>query len=1023
MPSLSRVDITPERIAAQKQPPSPSATAENDVVTTSLNLTPYYSQPQHEEQQHDQSRLNDHLEPKESNGGQLQQPHSSSSTSMADDTQELHASKSDATNKVTNGDHQNAVASELDMNLGPYKPGRSSSLELMAANCRQDFEYSRGGYKNIDMSISGKLGVTVKNGKQCIITEKVDPNSQFNVNDIIIAVNGHTYEKVVKLEGGMKIWIALLIDPGVKNIGIIRRQHVDSGVMRNTVFDCVEKVSLPPTTDNEASLPPTLLIPSDKKSVVMSLEHQSKILNASDHYYIKNDRFLIQKWHENGIFQQGDNNVSDTNSDEQTLFHLVETSISEKTNGAKNGGEINEKLTTAASVFDGGDEVMVLGDDDIVSIAGEKSEEKNNEKAIATAAVTREHVVNDSNHDSEESFHTAASLVPGGGEPNRSTRAKDLQQTIQAEKTKPIQEQTNNMLSSATNQQLTEYAQQLQHQLHYQPQFQLQYHRQQQILQQEQIIQQQNLRLQRKGMDWDAKRGIWIPLADGEGDAANVQREVTPNLPAPTIPTNTSRDDSNGESTAKGNTLPNLERCSEYRINAAKSITELEAIRHRLLTLLETTNSRLKEMRVQRALGNEIGIQNPEKLSIKQLVDILSEQVEGTNDDNKSDGLNDSAAGAGKRRHSETTGEQSLPARKRQRCCPLCLNTAHLQPVSQGIAAMSVTCSVCEDSDICSKCCSICLKCRKITCADCFASCRKCESSVYCSDCVDGGNGMCSVCCSKEERAQKRKKSKISSRAPIYPQLLDQVSQPTYAGNLKLPPPLQPNPPPQSNHSKVVGPNKADSAGSYQQSLHRFFLGLDFDKLGCFVSQKLCVDKLVFIDVAENSLAAKHGVHEGDELVVPGMSGMDAKHMLEYFQAAIKQPPMIFHVHRSSPHPTSTIHRFVIHEHGKLGVQIRCTGDTAIISQVFPGSLAEKHGLCMNDLLCKPFTNGDVFGTYKWFLERAKSSVRPFVIEVWRKKSVAPVLTCSRTSLHLFGDENPFLYRLSEEASIIDATE
>jgi hypothetical protein len=172
------------------------------------------------------------------------------------------------------------------------------------------------------------------------------------------------------------------------------------------------------------------------------------------------------------------------------------------------------------------------------------------------------------------------------------------------------------------------------------------------------------------------------------------------------------------------------------------------------------------------------------------------------------------------------------------------------------------------------------------------------------------------------------------------------------------------------------------------------------------------MDKLVFIDVAENSLAAKHGVHEGDELVVPGMSGMSTKDMLEYFKAAVKQPPMIFHVHRSCPHPASTIHRFVIHEHGKLGVQIRCTGDTAIISQVDPGSLAEKHGLCKNDLLCKPFTNGDVFGTYEWFLEGAKSSDRPFVIEVWRRKTVAPVLTCSRTSLHLFGDENPFLYRL-----------
>lgn len=101
-------------------------------------------------------------------------------------------------------------------------------------------EYSRNAYKNIYISISGKLGATVKNVKQCIITKKVDPNSQFNLYDIIIAVNGHIYEQVIKMEGGIELWIALLRDPGVKNISIIRPwnpTNLDFSIPHHR-FDC-----------------------------------------------------------------------------------------------------------------------------------------------------------------------------------------------------------------------------------------------------------------------------------------------------------------------------------------------------------------------------------------------------------------------------------------------------------------------------------------------------------------------------------------------------------------------------------------------------------------------------------------------------------------------------------------------------------------------------------------------------------------------------------------------------------------
>ena len=520
--------------------------------------------------------------------------------------------------------------------------------------------------------------------------------------------------------------------------------------------------------------------------------------------------------------------------------------------------------------------------------------------------------------------------------------------------------------------------------------------------------------------------------------AASTQLQNIP--PAPSIPTNPSsnariENKNNEPTTTKGtDALPTLERWSEYRIDAAKSINELEAIRHRLLSLLEKTNVRLKEMRVQKALGNTLDIEGAGKLSIKELIDLIHEEVEASSEKNVVVDSPTSAAATtaiGKRNHVELGEQSSFPTKKR-RCCPLCLSTTHLasgkindrNDTKGGITASSiVTCGICEDNDICSKCHSLCLKCRKITCADCFASCSRCNSSAYCSDCVDGGEGKCFVCCKSDERAQQRaNKNTEQMRNKPVPMLIG-VNQVRNLGvwqdpvNFKspshrinqgctnslamLPPPLP--------AEITIRPNEADSKLPESYSEHRFFLCGDIDKIGFNVAK--VGGKVTLSGIRENSVAAKHGVREGDVVILPGM---ECAKIFDYFIAAGKKPrPMIFHVQRSCS-SQRCVHRFIVHEEGILGVRLRKKGADAIISHVFPRSVAEKHGLCVNDVICKPPSNGAenrTRGTYDWFQLMAKSNIRPFVFEVWRVTSLAPA------PRYTFGDENPFLYRLSECSS------
>ena len=63
----------------------------------------------------------------------------------------------------------------------------------------------------------------IKNGKQwCIVVKKLNQNSQLNVNDIILSVNGHRYEDWIKSGWGISAWLKLFQAPGVRDLIVLR---------------------------------------------------------------------------------------------------------------------------------------------------------------------------------------------------------------------------------------------------------------------------------------------------------------------------------------------------------------------------------------------------------------------------------------------------------------------------------------------------------------------------------------------------------------------------------------------------------------------------------------------------------------------------------------------------------------------------------------------------------------------------------------------------------------------------------
>ena len=170
----------------------------------------------------------------------------------------------------------------------------------------------------------------------------------------------------------------------------------------------------------------------------------------------------------------------------------------------------------------------------------------------------------------------------------------------------------------------------------------------------------------------------------------------------------------------------------------------------------------------------------------------------------------------------------------------------------------------------------------------------------------------------------------------------------------------------------------------------------------------------VICDVKPRSFASAYGLQKDDVVVPPvlhlppGMlSKVQPSHMLTrgWFLEHIKKRPTSFYVYRrqggdsdidkalTNIFPSRTfrysIHRFVIHHRGPLGITIgeRVFGlhKLSYVGTVEPNSLGEKHGIKKLDIILRPTTCGrHLLNVHEWIRRKIRSDERPFLFEVIR---------------------------------------
>jgi hypothetical protein len=132
---------------------------------------------------------------------------------------------------------------------------------------------------------------------------------------------------------------------------------------------------------------------------------------------------------------------------------------------------------------------------------------------------------------------------------------------------------------------------------------------------------------------------------------------------------------------------------------------------------------------------------------------------------------------------------------------------------------------------------------------------------------------------------------------------------------------------------------------------------------------------------------------------------------------------MIFEVKRPFDKPIKQIlHRIYITYQGQLGMTIKQmmvpnNRHYTIIASVQPDKLANVHGLCPNDIICKPDTKGSEFlDTYSWFMDSINT--RPFIFDVWRSPSTRPPTNPESAVPSLNRTPNPFVWSYTEDESV-----
>ena len=500
--------------------------------------------------------------------------------------------------------------------------------------------------------------------------------------------------------------------------------------------------------------------------------------------------------------------------------------------------------------------------------------------------------------------------------------------------------------------------------------------------------------------------------------------------------------------------LPVRERFSEYQIDNASSITELESIRRRLLTLLDRTEIRLRGMRVAEALAGTFGKGNMEGLSTEEL---MTKLVGGEKESNES---------------IETTSDKETSTHKGHIpvTCPLCFEK--VSSLTQSSSSI-VTCHICEVDGMCSNCHEQCTYCRLSTCADCLMSCDGCVSNYHCSDCMGIGHGKCVSCRKNSSRGlptknvsekqqgskkmDKSTKNAVSSLSrgnqmlaleqhqhpPLNHQPLSMTQeemertseraqslnhQPlsmtqeeiktrrerarerarSAAGHV-VPGAMAAGSEPRATHpleesTTSVAPSHKTSKTVAERlfSVHRFLIS-EAGTIGLNLSLLHSSKKCTISTVHSNSIAVDHGIEEGDEI----LPSHDNNDVYSHFISASKQRPLSFEVKRLYKHPGRLIarssgapvphalHRFVITTSGPLGFMIEKVDSMILIRNIAPMSVADIHGLQNDDILCIPNKKGQLQQRFSLFVDAVKGGIRPMIIEVWR--AVPPITPTSST--------------------------
>jgi len=575
--------------------------------------------------------------------------------------------------------------------------------------------------------------------------------------------------------------------------------------------------------------------------------------------------------------------------------------------------------------------------------------------------------------------------------------------------------------------------------------------------------------------------------------------------------------------------LPQIERFSEYRIDNATTISELESIRNRLLTLVERTEDRINEKRLVDAMS-QYGEENLESLTTEELMRRLTKVVDKTTAMDEGDDTVGASGGEksnGKRNGDELTNNNGNTKRlctSTATTCPLCFDTTTSSTTTG-------TCQVCEDTNICNQCYAPCSCCKRTTCADCLMVCDGCGKVYHCADCMIFGDGKCKTCRSKKAAAppppapsyvpryvngayvglqyQQQQPSQVPTavrktsmsamgqmnarlgQPPIAQQTQSQSrygdrysaanvkarhnadgsvipatapKQSPRSGRFRQPagrarkdcdwdavrgvwiPKVQqlkavrkttkvrpsftghqdiaakakqlaaaqqsgrlPNPPPPhkdtvANLAKTAIAAKPPPPPPQQHSFHRFIISEE-GTIGLNFTLETKTNKVRVTTVHPNSMALKHDVQVGDEILAPSSyTASKTPNVYKLFLDGASNRPLLFEVSRpctdsslvklgeSAAPVGKVLHRFIITREGPLGMT--CVKDslilshegeaTARISEVAPNSLSDIHGVQVDDIICKPGSNGAEMADFKSFIALAKTGARPLTIEVLR---------------------------------------